>query len=587
MILTKNIQKGLISLLGLMILLLVSCNNLAEMPEEKKTVVVDEAKTSVLKISLGEKNVRTALPAVAEDGSSFTSFNLYGKNLTQNETDWSQLGEWASLSDMQSASVAITKENWAFKLEAEVGGLKYADDTTNASVNVTEDMTNLSFNLQKLDTLGTLSGGGTLNVTVNYQDADPQNKVERVTVTVQNSNGTAHTAEADLTATDGSAAYTNNSLTAGQYKLIFKFYAKASDASNAAATVLLGSCTERALVTGGLTSSSTITLTSFDAVKSVKYVKDYTVENGDVTINESETVYYSRQSPLITLIANPTKSGKGFDGWYRESNCNENGFSGTAVTASNIASFADNETLYAKWLDGCNLTVGSVTHGSVSVTGSGIVSQTGNVYLVVPNSEVILTFTPTNSCYQLSSFTGATFSGTGNTRTFIMPANDVSISGSSELKFDGTKVSGDIVVSKSSSFKYVSYSTFDKAAYAAEGWNPFGVCVNGSFMINTNEESKTWPNAKSAYPATSLSTNTWKLPTLSELTTIYGARSTLNTSLEKAGTQLRTGNSQFNLYWSSESASSTSGKGINFADGNTYNGNEGFSSGFRVVRALP
>ena len=82
-----------------------------------------------MKISLSEKNVRTALPAVAEDGSSFTSFKLYGKNLSQNAENWSQLGEeWASLSAMQSASVAITKETWAFKLEAEVGGLKYADD---------------------------------------------------------------------------------------------------------------------------------------------------------------------------------------------------------------------------------------------------------------------------------------------------------------------------------------------------------------------------------------------------------------------------------------------------------------------------
>ena len=540
-IFTKKIRKGLIlPVFGVLALFAVSCNNLSEMPEEKSPVVFDEANTSVLKISLGEKNVRTALPAVAEDGSSFTSFKLYGKNLSQNAENWSQLGEeWTSLSAMQGASVAITKENWAFKLEAEVGGLKYADDTTNASVNVTEDMTNLSFNLQKQDTLGTLSGGGTLNVTVNYQDADTHNKVEKVTVIVQNSDGTEVVAESEtnLTISDSTATYSNTSLEAGQYKLIFKFYAKASDADDAAATVLLGSCTERALVTGGLTSSSTITLTSFDAVKSVKYVKDYTVENGDVTINESETVYYSRQSPLTAFIANPTKTGKGFGGWYTE----ENG-GGTAVTAiGQIESLSEPKTLYAKWLDGFYVTFNA--NGGSGTMETQLISP-GNA--LPPN-----VFTRTNYKF-LGWATSAGGAKVYDDGASITIESDTTLYAVWDIRFRASKndvQTGDIAVQNGSNIKYAPYAKWNSSEYqswSGKTWTVIGVCVNTSIMISLTQKRDTWTNANNTYP---YSTTNWRMPSYDELVTIYNTRGTLNTSLGKvSGSQLI-----LDAYWASES----------------------------------
>lgn len=331
----------------------VSCTNLFESLIENRENA-SEGNESFVTLSLGDAGVRTALPTL--EAGDFTSFKLYGKNITQNDTDWTQKGTWSTYAEMTGASVAVSKENWAFKLEAEKGGLTYVDESSYASgITITQNVTNLSFTLV-LSTVGSLTGTGGVNIAVTYPSGAG---VQKVTVTVQNFEGTEITAESEtnLSVSGSTVTYSNDSLSAGQYKYIFKFY------GDEGKTILLGTCTERALVIDGKTSSSTITITSFEAKKSVTYVSSST---------DSTTIYYSR---LSTLKSDAAKTGRTFAGWYRESN-----YMGSQVTDSDIANFADSETLYARW-------GGAVLDVSVPV-GSGAGKTFKSAYLHIPGVAI-------------------------------------------------------------------------------------------------------------------------------------------------------------------------------------------------------
>lgn len=341
-------------------LLMASCNNLVEGVGEKKDSSDTNGKTAVIRLSLAGYEARTALPTVTAD--DFESFTLVGKrsgNEKINQT-FSKSGSQSAYAVMTGSSVtAEVGDDWTFTLTASKKGLVYSDTTSYASAtSVTASGISLTFNLVQTE-IESLTGTGSLNVAVTY----PAAGVESVTVTLQKSDGTLVTAEGNtnLTVSDGRATYANTSLSAGQYKLIFKFYGDSEKAS------LLGSCMERAIVADGLESSSSITLTSFDAKKSVTYVTD------KATLS-SETVYYSRQSALASLKSDATKAERTFCGWYRESN-----YSGEAVTDVSALT-SDSETLYARW--------GGAALDITIPVGAGAGKTFASAYLHIPGVAI-------------------------------------------------------------------------------------------------------------------------------------------------------------------------------------------------------
>ena len=332
----KNLHIGFITAaLAVLSFGFASCGNLSDSAGD----------TSLIRISLSESEARTAFPSLT--AANFSNFKFYGKNLSQNSVaDWRQLGEsnYASYADLQAVSFEVTKQNWAFKLTAESSGLFYSDEKT--GINITDDETNLSFVL-KQSSGQTLFGAaeGTAKVVVNF----PNNaSVEKVTVTVQKSDGTSHIAESEVTASNGSVTY-ESSLATGQYKLIFQFYGDSNK------SVRLGYYMLRVIIAGGAESSSTIEIPSFDAIKSVCYVYDET----------TSVTYYSRQSPL-TIKNDATKTGNLFCGWYTEQNGG-----GTKINdVSQLAALGDNPSLYAWFLDEKeNHTVSQVELSGVAKVG--------------------------------------------------------------------------------------------------------------------------------------------------------------------------------------------------------------------------
>ncbi|MCL2019466.1 MAG: leucine-rich repeat protein [Oscillospiraceae bacterium] len=110
---------------------------------------------------------------------------------------------------------------------------------------------------------------------------------------------------------------------------------------------------------------------------------------------------------LITAPTPPTRSGYGFDGWYKEAAC-------TTPWNFSTDTVRENVTLYAKWI---NYTITA----TASPTTGGTVSGGGSF---APNASVALTATPNNG-YSFDGWyeSGTKITNAGATYTFTATAN--------------------------------------------------------------------------------------------------------------------------------------------------------------------
>lgn len=153
------------------------------------------------------------------------------------------------------------------------------------------------------------------------------------------------------------------------------------------------------------------------------YTVTYNANGGSGTMTDPNSPY--EEGSTVTVMANSFTAPqyKVFNGW----NTAANG-SGTNYSAGNTFTITENTTLYAQWVDDgiqrYTVTVANMTNGSV----------TANPTRAQQGETVNLTITPSTG-YSLSSITvmgntsgnTVTLNGSGNSRSFTMPGEDVTV----------------------------------------------------------------------------------------------------------------------------------------------------------------
>lgn len=265
---------------------------------------------------------------------------------TYTASDGSSLSSWADAQSFMADSANNRKTvTVTFTATADKDSSKTA--TASVTYTVKKDAT-----IDSVEVTSSANGefvvGATLTATTYYLDEDNGNAKTKYTghgVSYQwyiadDSSGTGESAIADATkSTYTVESSVNGSSPCGKY-----IYVKATQAST----------------------STTKTSEKKAIKKSVTYVTD--IKSGT-----SETVTYD--SSYASLKSNATKTNRTFAGWYRESN-----YMGSQVTDSDIANFADSETLYARW-------GGAVLDVSVPV-GSGAGKTFKSAYLHIPGVAI-------------------------------------------------------------------------------------------------------------------------------------------------------------------------------------------------------
>ncbi|MBR4630878.1 MAG: hypothetical protein IKO57_10645 [Treponema sp.] len=265
---------------------------------------------------------------------------------TYTASDTTALSSWA---DVQSFMADSANNGKTISVTFTATADKDSSKTATASVTYTvkKDAT-----IDSVEVTSSANGefvvGATLTATTYYLDEDNGNAKTEYTghgVSYQwyiadDSSGTGESAIAGATKN----AYTVESSVNGSSPCGKYIYVKATQAS-----------------------TSTTKTSEMKAIKkSVTYVTD--IKSGT-----SETVTYD--SSYASLKSDAAKTNRTFVGWYRESN-----YSGDKVTDSDIAGFADSETLFARW-------GGAALDISVPV-GDGAGKMFKSAYLHIPGVAI-------------------------------------------------------------------------------------------------------------------------------------------------------------------------------------------------------
>ena len=180
-----------------------------------------------------------------------------------------------------------------------------------------------------------------------------------------------------------------------------------------------------------------------------------TVTGGVASVN-GQPVTKAEAGVEVTVTANTPETGKEFDVWlYDPEILNENNEYNSRVT---FTMPAENVTLEASYEDiYYSINVDSaIANGSLSVSSSAAYNQT--VTITANPSE----YYALNSVTVIKGETNITVNGNDNTRTFIMPAGDVTISATFRITPIGTKKRptevGDIVFNDGTALPATEYA---------------------------------------------------------------------------------------------------------------------------------
>ena len=211
----------------------------------------------------------------------------------------------------------------------------------------------------------------------------------------------------------------------------------------------------------------------------VKEPKEKEPEN--TTQPETPTVYYTvkfdskggsnvetqkiESGKKATKPTNPTKAAIAteiytFNNWYTSAD--------EGVTLADTAYDFDTPvtsdiTLYAKWntIAAYSITINEMTNGAVSASKTSGIAE---------GETITLTITPADyyDLETISADSNVTLNGTDNTRTFVMPASNVTISATFYRRWIGKKGAdvakevGDIVFNDGSATPYSEFKEFDE-----------------------------------------------------------------------------------------------------------------------------
>ena len=303
-------------------LLSFSCGDIAEDSENTPAVKTAQSGKAIITVSAERSNARTALPNYAV--ADFDSFTLKGYKAESGTSypaeateEWpfsASTGTPSAYAQLTNFSEEVDVGNWKFTLEGEKSGTKYSGDCE-VAVSTDNPNTVLKFTLE----LSAINQTGMGDVVIKAS-ADG---VVAITATI---------GENTQALSSGSTTFTG--LNAGSYIVILKFY------EDAAKTLLIGTLSESAIVTGGGTSVSEIALGNLDSSYAIKYYDD----NTELTVLTPAS--YTRFAEATLPVANVVKKdGYVFCGWHTNSALSDE------VSTSILKGEVGEKTFYAKWIE--------------------------------------------------------------------------------------------------------------------------------------------------------------------------------------------------------------------------------------------
>ena len=318
---------------GMLLGLLSGCKD--SLTKENSGKDITDGKTAY--ICVAQVNASRAVrPDITIDTIADFEFMLSGGKVGET---LDTLGEYNSLSKLQSASVAIDTGIYWFALTATKGGTTLVGTIDSQEIEPGENT--LSFNLKWKDDDLYPETLGSFVYTLDFSAASNAADVKCITGELKAFDSVEQEdsalsddryAETVLTPSNGKITYSLDDVPAGFYHIYIHFYA---DETRLAP--MLSPYPALASITGGVTSKGSDKITNpFDTVYSI------TLNNLNDVPEDNLPTKYTIDSADITLPV-LEKAGWHFNGWYAEED-----FSGSEITEIPSGSTGD-KVFYAKW----------------------------------------------------------------------------------------------------------------------------------------------------------------------------------------------------------------------------------------------
>lgn len=286
-----------------------------------------------LTLSLDDASVsKTLLPDV--QGAVFE--NLVLKGTKQGEAQ-KELGSWASVADMQSASVPLEVGIWTFNLSATSGGSSFSGTLQKEIVS---GQNQLLFSLA-LDDIG--GGPGSFSLALSFDGAANAQNVSRVVASLENMDKTIVSGyePKNLAISNNAVTFSGSQIAAGTYRAKIKFYASVNGVDTE-----IASWSELVQIASGFDSSASRTIESFDEL----YTITYELNGGSFTAGTVAPETFTRRSNVtLPSLENVLHNDSDYGGTYKAiAWCtDENCVAGSEITS--VENIAQNITVYAKW----------------------------------------------------------------------------------------------------------------------------------------------------------------------------------------------------------------------------------------------
>ena len=310
---------------------------------------------AMLSFSLDAKNdiSCSALPNISAD--FFDSITIYYRPV--DGTSDIEIDTWHSNGELKAASVPFKTGTWIFSVLAVCEtGYYYTEETKT----IKAGKNSLLFTLipMMMQELEARHGYGSLYVSAAF----PVDNLKLVTgglYTMDEEKVPGFEDEVLQVSQRGTTYYEHDDIPAGDYILIFKFFADTEK------KILLGTYREFAGIYALARSESKVILQSLSNLYSISYETN----GGAFAEGYSPCLSYTRHSQSLSLPDKTqiTKAGSDFGGWYEDEN-----FEGPLVDCIPSGSVG-NKKFYAKWLD--KWTVTFLPNGGSFADGSKIKTQ--------------------------------------------------------------------------------------------------------------------------------------------------------------------------------------------------------------------
>lgn len=303
------------------IFMLFSCKNTVsiEQKEDAQESNIKQLENPVLKFTLQDEsqNERTIKPNIK--AADLTDFILEGKKVS--DADYSELATYTDATEIMSASYAFKTnqigQKWSFRLTAKNGALAFTAITNEITLEGGENLIN--FELIQ-NNLGDANGTGSINVTLNFANAENAENVKLVKAKIyrQYASGSDYYylywddkfgENEENPITNGTITLSKDDIPVGEYKLVFSL--------NGDNSIKLLEWTECLHVAEGHVSSKEIII---DAVNEL-YTVTFMLDKDDESPVTKKVSRYSTSSDV--LYKTESRTDYLFTGWYIDSACKQ------------------------------------------------------------------------------------------------------------------------------------------------------------------------------------------------------------------------------------------------------------------------